>query len=149
MVHLPHMQLPPDYPHTPLLEDYFAIDTAEERLAWLMERPSQHLQLEATDMTAEKRIPGCISGLWLRGDLVAGVCVFNARSESPMVQGVVAFLCELYSGLTPAHVITLIELLPGQLGLEGLLTTTRKRAVLTTLAFFQDVATRNMGHPTE
>lgn len=134
------MSIPSSYRHRELIEEYRSLDTAEDRLAWLMERPSAHTDLSAEDMTSEKRVPGCLSGLWLKGSIEGGMCSFHARSESPMVQGVVAFLCELLSGIQTCEVLALTTPISGELNLEGLLSTTRKRAVASTLAYIRHVA---------
>ena len=62
------MRLPDNFPHRALIEEFAAHDTAEEKLAWLMERRSPAARLPDSEMTAEKRIPGCMSGLWLKGE---------------------------------------------------------------------------------
>ncbi len=115
--------------------DFESLETAEERLSWLMERPSSHTEIGAGEMTPERRVPGCVSGLWLRCEERSGALVFHARSESAVVQGVAAFLCELYSFLTPEEVSSLGASLVAPLGIEELLTTTRKRAVANVVAF--------------
>lgn len=140
------MQLPPSYPHKLLLEEYALFDTAEERLTWLMERKTSHAELQHTDMTPEKRVPGCVSGLWLRSASSSQVCTFHARSESPMVQGVVTFLCELYSGLSAQDVLALGSSIPSHLRLDGLLSTNRRRAVSSAVAFFEHAAQQQLGH---
>jgi cysteine desulfuration protein SufE len=141
------MNLRTDYPNRLLLDEYAALDTAEDRLSWLMDRESAHSDLLESDMTPEKRVPGCVSGLWLKAVVREGICSFYARSESPMVSGVVTFLCELYSGLSPEDVITLATTIPGKLALEGLLSTTRKRAVSSAISFFRHTAQQHLDTP--
>lgn len=135
--------LPPNYPHGDLLEEYAFNQTAEERLSWLMERATLHDKVAEGELTPERRVPGCASGLWLTGELRDGRVSFNARSESSMVQGVACFLCELCSGISPSEAASLTPQLATQLGLEGLLSTTRKRAVHSTLAFIASFAASN------
>lgn len=134
------ISLPPNYPHGDLLEEYAFNQTAEEKLSWLMERATLHDQIPEGELSPERRVPGCASGLWLTGELLDGRVSFNARSESSMVQGVACFLCELCSGISPSEAVSLTPQLATQLGLEGLLSTTRKRAVHSTLAFITNFA---------
>jgi cysteine desulfuration protein SufE len=123
--------------HQALISDYTFLDCAEDRLAWLMERQAQHATLPGSYCTPERRVPGCLSGLWLyveqSGD---GSVLFSARSESAMVQGVVSFLCDLYSGRSAHQILTLGDTLAQELKLEGVLSLTRRRAVASTVAFF-------------
>jgi cysteine desulfuration protein SufE len=47
------------------------------------------------------RVPGCVSVVWLIGELRDGRCFFRSDADSPMVRGLVAFLCDFFSD-TPA-----------------------------------------------
>ncbi len=134
--------LPENYPHFCLLDEFDANETAEEKLAWLMERKTPSSTLPDSEMTPENRIPGCQSGLWLNASVQGGVTSYLARSDSAMVQGVVCFLCDLCSGVAPGEVSGIARSIEAGLGLEGLLTTTRKRAVATALARITDFANR-------
>lgn len=128
--------------HRALVEDYRAIDNAEERLTWLMERPPLHAPVPAELITQERRVPGCLSGLWLHGETGEGRCIFSAKSDSDMVQGIASFICDLYSHRSPDEIRTIGDTLVSVLGLERLLSMTRKRAVSSTIAFIQNTAAR-------
>ena len=125
------------------VEDYLAYASAEERLSWLMERSYFHRELPRERCTAEGRIPGCLSGLWLEASYIDSRCLFAARSESEMVQGIVSFICDLYSGRSPHEILTLGGALTDFLGLERLLSLTRKRAVLSTTSFILSFSKRH------
>lgn len=131
--------------HKSLVEDLLALPTAEDRLSWLMERQYQHRPLLMSERTDDCKVPGCLSGLWLRADLQGNLCNFAAHSDSDLVHGVVSFLCDLYSGRSCGEILAIGDSLTSALGLEGLLSTTRKRAVSSTLAFFRHTATTNLG----
>lgn len=126
--------------HQALLGDYKSLDSDEERLEWLMERPPLHADVPAEFTTPERRVPGCLSGLWLRGVVQDGVCHYSAKSDSAMVQGIASFICDLYSGLSPREVRQVGDSLVHVLGLERLLTATRKRAVSSVIAFIMHTA---------
>ena len=125
------------------VEEYLACASAEERLSWLMERSYFHREIPRERCTMESRVPGCLSGLWLEGSCIDSRCVFSARSESEMVQGIVSFICDLYSARTPSEILTLGDTLTQFLGLDRLLSLTRKRAVLSTLSFILNFAKRH------
>ena len=126
--------------HRELVEELLALDTPEDRLSWLMERSPLHNPLLPEDLLEERKVPGCLSGLWLKTEVVGSTCFFSAYSESDLVHGVVSFLCDLYSDRDCAEVIEIGDLLATALRLEGLLSTNRKRAVVSTLSFFQHTA---------
>ena len=126
--------------HQALVEEYHALDGAEDRLSWLMERAPEHRPVPADLTTDDRRVPGCLSGLWLHGGVEDGRCWFSAKSESDMVQGIVSFLCDLYSDRAPQEVIQIGDNLAHLLGIERLLSTTRRRAVSSTVSYILAVA---------
>ena len=126
--------------HRALVEEYRDLDNSEDRLAWLMERSSFHPELSSELLTPDRKVPGCLSGLWLHGSVEANRCVFGAKSESDMVQGIASFICDVYSARTPEEVLEIGDGLVNILALERLLSTTRKRAVSSTLSFILHTA---------
>lgn len=121
--------------HRNLIEELSALVTAEERLSWLIERAPLHARLSDSDKSPLTKVPGCLSGLWLTAHMRDGVCYFAAYSDSNLVHGVVSFICDLYSSRAPEEIITLGDSLIQMVKLDGLLSTTRKRALLSTLSF--------------
>ncbi len=131
--------------HRDLVEEYRSLESSEDRLAWLMERPSLQAPLAAELLTDDRKVPGCLSGLWLHGSVTDSVCTFAAKSESDMVQGIGSFICDLYSNRSPAEVLSIGDSLVHVLGLERLLSTTRKRAVTSTVSFILHTARSHVG----
>lgn len=86
-----------------LIEDLNIIHDPHERLAALGGRASA-TKLAPEQQVDENLVPGCVSRVWLHGTLDQGLAVFRCEADSPMVKGLVALLCELYSGATPAEV---------------------------------------------
>jgi cysteine desulfuration protein SufE len=132
--------------HRALVEEYRDLDNSEDRLAWLMERPSIHAPLAPELMTTDRKVPGCLSGLWLNGYVREGVCHFEAKSESDMVQGIASFICDLYGSRSPEEVLEIGDAVVNVLALERLLSTTRKRAVSSTVSFILHTAREASAH---
>jgi sulfur transfer protein SufE len=57
-----------------------------------------------------------------------------------MVQGISSFICDLYSARTPEEVLEIGDALVNILALERLLSTTRRRAVSSTVSFILHTA---------
>lgn len=129
--------------HRTLVDDLLSLNSAEERLEYLMERRPIHPALDTHERTEAQKVPGCLSGLWLKGDIVDGVCQFAAHSDSDMVGGVASYLCDLYSTRSPEEVMEIGSLFSNALRLDSLLSTTRKRALSATLSFIMHVASQN------
>lgn len=54
---------------------------------------------------AENRISGCVSVVWIVGEFREGRCFFHSDAESLIVRGLVALLCEFYSGFEPSTIL--------------------------------------------
>lgn len=117
------------------IEDFLALASDEERLEWLIERKPFHQPVPDEQRTAELRIPGCPSGLWLSYKTANGRLYFSSYSESAMVQGISSFLCDLYSDRSAEELLSIHSVIAHNLRLERLLSITRKRAIAVVTEF--------------
>jgi sulfur transfer protein SufE len=129
--------------HREIVGEYLALESAQDKLTWLMEREPLHTPVEPHLITEERRVPGCLSGLWLSGHCRSGEWFFSAQSESDMVQGLVSFVCDLYSGRSGEDILNTGEQLAKALSLDRLVTVTRKRAISSTLSYILMAASGN------
>jgi cysteine desulfuration protein SufE len=86
-----------------LVDDLAVIDDPQERLAHVVARAKRLPPLPADARTDDHRVRGCVSVVWLAGEVADGRCVFRCAADSPIVQGLIVLLCEFFSGLTPAE----------------------------------------------
>lgn len=56
------------------------------------------------DRKEAHRVQGCVSVVWLVGELRDGRCWYRSDAESPVVRALVVFLCDFFSGFTPAEI---------------------------------------------
>jgi cysteine desulfuration protein SufE len=87
-----------------LLDDLAIIEDPQERLSAVIDRAKRLPALPAADRTEESRVRGCVSQVWVVGELRDGACQFRGDADGPLVRGLVAFLCEFFSGGTPAEI---------------------------------------------
>lgn len=73
----------------------------------------------------ELLVPGCVSRVWLDGRIDEGRMRFRCAADSPMVAGLVALLCHLYSGAEPAEVAAVEPEVLKACGLTKVLSPTR------------------------
>lgn len=86
-----------------LIDDLNIIHDLHERLNAIVS--SGHaLKLDDAHKTEANLVPGCVSRVWLHGELMDGRTRFTCDAESPMVKGLAALLCELYTDADPAEV---------------------------------------------
>lgn len=125
-----------------LLADLLLIENAQERLAAIVERPHPRLAADGSERTEDRRVPGCVSPVWLAAELRDGLCHFRSDAESPLVRGLVGLLCEIYSGATPADVLAVEPFLLTELGLDRSLSPTRLNGLRSVRACIRAFAAR-------
>ena len=75
----------------------------QERLSALTSHAAR-MKLPAEARIDANLVPGCISRVWLHGELRDGLTRFDCDADSPMVKALVAVLCELYSDVSAREV---------------------------------------------
>ena len=87
-----------------LLADELAVFAdAQERLSHLLDRARRSPPLPPAERTEAHRVHGCVSVVWVVPSFRDGLCRFNGDAESPLVRGLVVFLCDFFSDRTPAE----------------------------------------------
>jgi cysteine desulfuration protein SufE len=87
-----------------LRDDLAVLDDPHERLATLVDRAKRTPALPAEDRIDANRVHGCVSVVWLIGETRNNRCYFRSDAESPIVRGLVAFLCDFFNGAPVAEV---------------------------------------------
>lgn len=86
------------------LDDLLVIDDVQERLGAVVDRARRLPPLPPELRTDDRRVPGCVSAVWLAPELRDGRCHFRADADSPLVRGLVRLLCDAFDGGTPAEI---------------------------------------------
>ncbi len=98
------------------------------RLAWLVELARRRPPPPPGWHTEANLVPGCLSRLWLAAEFRDGRCRFRCDSDSLVVRAVAGLLCELADNLPPGEILAAPADLPVRLGLDRLLTVSRRAA---------------------
>jgi len=88
-----------------LADTLAVIPDLQERLAVVVDRAKKLPPLADFERTDATLVRGCVSRVHLVGALRDGRCSFRADADSPLVRGLVALLCEFFSGLAPAEIV--------------------------------------------
>ena len=86
-----------------LVDDLAIIDDPQERLAHVVARAKRLAPLPAEARNDANRVRGCVSVVWLAGEMIDGRCSFRCAADSPIVQGLLVLQCEFFSDLTPSE----------------------------------------------
>lgn len=123
-----------------LIDDLAIIEDAQERFAAVVDRARTRPPLSATERTEDNRVKGCISLAWVVAELRDGRCYFRSDADSPLVRGLLALLCDLYSEATPAEVAATEPVSLEALGLTKNLSPTRLNGLRSVRAKIRDFA---------
>lgn len=88
-----------------LIARYAIVENLQERLAAVVERARKMPALPETARTDAHRVQGCVSRVWLHGELIEGLCHFRLDADSAIVKGLAGLLSELYDGAPPAEIV--------------------------------------------
>jgi cysteine desulfuration protein SufE len=123
-----------------LVEDLSFIEDRQERLAAVVDRARRRPPFPAESKTDAHRVTGCISQVWVTGELRDGALHFAFDADSPLVKGLVALLVDLYDGGTPADIVATEPVLFETLGINRDLTPTRQNGLAAVRAQIKSIA---------
>ena len=121
------------------------VDDPQERLALLVDRARHLPEMPVAERIDAHRVRGCVSIVWLAGELRDGRCYFHCAAESPMVRALVAFLCEFFSGFTPREILASDPDPLEKLGIARNLSPTRRNGLIAARAAIREFAAARAG----
>lgn len=127
-----------------LIEDLSFIEDRQERLAAVVDRARRRPPFPAESKTDAHRVVGCISQVWITGELRNGALHFAFDADSPLVKGLVALLVDLYDGSAPSDIVATEPVLFDTLGISRDLTPTRQNGLAAVRSQIREIARRSL-----
>ena len=90
-----------------LVDELIPFEDHLERLTYVIDRAKDNPGLDEEYKIDTFLIKGCVSQLWIFPSFVDGKCHYQADSEASITKGTASLLCDLYSGESPADIISL------------------------------------------
>lgn len=93
-----------------ILDDFSYLEEWEDRYRYVIELGKALPDLPETDRTAENKVRGCASQVWLAtetGDGPDPVLRFRGDSDAHIVRGLVAIVLAIYSGKRASEIASL------------------------------------------
>jgi cysteine desulfuration protein SufE len=112
-----------------LIADLAIIEDVQERMIAVVERARHLPPLLETERSDASRVSGCQSQVWIVAAPRNGVIAFRCDADSPLVKGLGALLCELYSGHRPDEIVATEPVLFEELRLLQNLSPTRRHGL--------------------
>lgn len=129
------------------IEELAVLDDPQEQLALIIDRAKHNPALPAEERVDANRVAGCVSVVWLVPTMRGGLCEFRSDAASPVVRGLLAFLCEFYSGLPPETILATETDPLEQLGLARNLSPTRRNGLAAARGAIRAFAAQNLPNP--
>ncbi|HEY8899904.1 MAG TPA: SufE family protein [Chthoniobacterales bacterium] len=106
-------------------EKYRLVPDPQERLAAIVGRKSRLEPLTDAERIDANLVPGCVSRVWLAGEVAGGALRLRLDAEAGIVRGLAAFLAEFYDGAEAAEAAHFQPTLLEDLGIARVLSPTR------------------------
>ena len=121
-----------------LLADFEFLEEWEDRYKYIIELGRALEPLPEADHTAENKVQGCASQVWIKTELRDGLMHFTGDSDAIIVKGLIAVVCALYNN-KPASFIATTEAAPflQKLGLSDHLSPQRSNGLKSMVARMQ------------
>lgn len=111
-------------------EDFSLFGDWEDRFAYLIDLGRQMPPLAPEERTESTKVRGCASQVWLVSEPRDGRLHFRGESDAHLVKGLIAVLLRVFSGRTPAEILSVEPReLAARLGLSDALTTQRSNGL--------------------
>ena len=121
-----------------LLADFEFLEEWEDRYKYIIELGRALEPLPEADHTAENKVQGCASQVWIKTELRDGLMHFTGDSDAIIVKGLIAVVFALYNN-KPASFIATTEAAPflQKLGLSDHLSPQRSNGLKSMVARMQ------------
>ena len=87
-----------------IAENLSFLDDWEDRLNYVIELGQALPPMPDVEKTADNKVKGCVSNVWLVSDIDHAVMSFRGQSDAIITKGLVAVLIALYSGRPAAEI---------------------------------------------
>ncbi|MBW4465154.1 MAG: SufE family protein [Pegethrix bostrychoides GSE-TBD4-15B] len=108
-----------------IVQRFARVSDPKQRYEQLLSLAKRLEAFPESDKTAENKVSGCASQVYITADLVEGQVKYQGDSDSQLVKGLVALLIRGLDGLPPAEVLQLTPDFIQETGLNVSLTPSR------------------------
>lgn len=89
-----------------MIDNFDLLEDWEQRIEYVIDLGKDLEPLPDADRIEANKVPGCAAQVWLASGRDGERLVFRADSDSAISKGNVALLLALYSGRTPAEILS-------------------------------------------
>ncbi|MED5548868.1 MAG: SufE family protein [Pseudomonadota bacterium] len=89
-----------------IVDEFDLLGDWEERYKYLIDMGKALPDMPESDRTDTNKVKGCVSQVWLVTEPGDNTLTFRADSDAHIVRGLAALLLRVYSGRTPADILS-------------------------------------------
>lgn len=112
-----------------LIEEFGIFDNWMDRYQYIIDMGKQLPAFPDELKTAETKIHGCQSNVWIHHQSQEGALHFQATSDAAIVSGLIAVLMRIYNDRTPQEIVATTPRFLEDLGLDKHLSPTRSNGL--------------------
>ncbi|MDE5955256.1 MAG: SufE family protein [Bacteroidales bacterium] len=127
-----------------IVEEFSMYDEWLDKYEYLIELGKSLTDYPESEKTDDKLIKGCQSRVWLDYKFDNGKIVFSADSDAIITKGIISLLIGLYSGRTPAEILSSDFSVVEKIGLRENLSPTRANGLVSMIAKIKEIAAENV-----
>lgn len=124
-------------------DEFSMFDEWLDRYEYLIELGKSLKDFPEASKTDDKLIKGCQSRVWLDYEVEDGKIVFNADSDAIITKGIISLLIRIYSGRTPAEILSSDFSIVDRIGLRENLSPTRANGLVSMIEKIRETAAMN------
>lgn len=126
-----------------VIEDFSLYDQWLDKYEYLIELGKNLEPYPEDKKTEDKLIKGCQSRVWLDAKMEGERLVFTADSDAIITKGIIALLIDVFSGRTPAEILSSDFSFIDAIGLRENLSPTRAGGLASMIERIREVAAQN------
>ncbi|MDE5733422.1 MAG: SufE family protein [Bacteroidales bacterium] len=127
-----------------IVEEFSMYDEWLDKYEYLIELGKSLTDYPESEKTDDKLIKGCQSRVWLDYKFDNDKIVFSADSDAIITKGIISLLIGLYSGRTPAEILSSDFSVVEKIGLRENLSPTRANGLVSMIAKIKEIAAENV-----
>jgi len=112
-----------------IVKEFESITEWDDKYARLIQIGRELKEFPEEYRTDKNKIEGCQSQVWLNATFKDGKIYFDADSDSTIVKGLASLLVKVYSGHTPAEILSSPPEFIHKIGIDSHLSPTRKNGL--------------------
>ena len=127
-----------------IVDDFSLYDEWLDKYEYLIELGKSLTGYPESKKTDDRLIKGCQSRVWLDAQMSDGTIVFSADSDAIITKGIISLLISVYSGRTPAEILSDDFSFLDAIGLQENLSPTRANGLRSMIETIRSIASKNV-----